>query len=271
MKNLFFKLIIILITGLFLPNIVSAGEIKFVQVTDSHFSITNPYSEEVLRKTVDDINTLDGVSFVAFTGDNIDKPQPEELAAFVRIVNKLNVPYYLVIGNHDVFKTNGLSKEEYFEIVKNNNFLYRFKTPNYVFKKGEFVFIVVDGAKEVIPGSVGYYKEETLAWLEKNLKKYEKKQVIILQHFPLVEPKESKSHRTYQKEKYLELLKKYPNVKAVISGHYHLNSEKMLDGIYHISSPSLLVQPNQYKIIDIVSTKGFSTMIYTQLRAVNAE
>ena len=133
------------------------------------------------------------------------------------------------------------------------------------------MFIVVDGAKEVIPGNVGYYKEETLAWLEKNLKKYHKKQVIILQHFPLVEPRESRSHRTYQKEKYLELLKKYPNVKAVISGHYHLNNEKMQDGIYHISSPSLLVQPNQYKIIDIVSTKGFSTMIYTQLRDVNVE
>lgn len=271
MKNLFFKFIITLVSGLLLQNVVLAGEIKFVQVTDPHFSITNPYSEEVLRKTVEDINKLEGVSFVAFTGDNIDKPQPEELAAFVRIVNKLNVPYYLVIGNHDVFKTNGLSKEEYFQVVRENNFLYRYKTPNYVFKKGEFVFIVVDGAKEVIPGNVGYYKEETLAWLEKNLKKYHKKQVIILQHFPLVEPRESRSHRTYQKEKYLELLKKYPNVKAVISGHYHLNNEKMQDGIYHISSPSLLVQPNQYKIIDIVSTKGFSTMIYTQLRDVNVE
>ena len=98
MKNLFFKFIITLVSGLLLQNVVLAGEIKFVQVTDPHFSITNPYSEEVLRKTVEDINKLEGVSFVAFTGDNIDKPQPEELAAFVRIVNKLNVPYYLVIG-----------------------------------------------------------------------------------------------------------------------------------------------------------------------------
>ena len=206
-----------------------------------------------------------------FTGDNIDKPDANELASFVKTVNKLNVPYYLVIGNHDVFKTNGMSKQQYFEVVKANNFLYKNKTPNYAFTKGEFAFIVVDGAKEIIPGTVGYYKEETLNWLEKKLKRYHRKQVVIFQHFPLVEPRVSKSHRTYQSENYLALLKKYPNVKTVISGHYHLNQEKMQDGIYHISSPSLLVQPNQYKIIDIVTTKGFSTMIYTQLRDVNVK
>lgn len=271
MKKLFNKLFISLTLGLLIQSISYAGEIKFVQVTDSHFSTKNEYSEEVLKATVKDINKLDGVSFVVFTGDNIDKPQVTDLTKFVQIVNKLNMPYYLVIGNHDVFKTNGLSKEEYFRVVKANNFLYKNKTPNYVIKKGEFIFIVVDGAKEVIPGTVGYYKEDTLKWLEKNLKKYSKKQVVLLQHFPILEPNDSKSHRTYQKETYLELLKKYPNVKAVVSGHYHVNNEKMLDGIYHISTPSLLVQPNQYKIIDIVSTKGFSTMIYTQLKDVNVK
>lgn len=267
----FLIFVIIIISALLLQTAVLATEVKFVQVTDSHFSLNNPYSERVLRETVKNINTLSGVNFVVFTGDNIDKPLPEDLAAFVKIVNKLDMPYYLVIGNHDVFKTNGLSKKEYYEVVKDNNFLYKYKTPNYAFTKGDVAFIVVDGAKEVIPGTVGYYKDDTLKWLEKKLKKYHKKQVVILQHFPLVEPRESKSHRTYQGEIYLAMLKKYPNVKAVISGHYHLNHEKMQDGIYHIASPALIVQPNQYKIIDIVTTKGFSTMIYTQLRDVNVK
>lgn len=263
--------ILITICCLFSFNYVQAAEIKFVQVSDTHYSQSNPYSEQVLKAAVADINKLDNVSFVVFTGDNIDKPNPDDLAKFVNIVNKLNPPYYLVIGNHDVFKTNGLSKKEYFEVVKNNNLFYKNTTPNYSFTKGEYAFIVVDGAKELIPGTVGYYKKETLDWLQKKLKKYNKKQVVILQHFPILSPNETKSHRTYKAEEYLEMLKKYPNVKAVVSGHFHVNFEKMQDGIYHISSPSLLAQPNQYKVIDMVTTKGFSTMIYTQLRELDVK
>lgn len=271
MKRILLNIFIILIAGLFSINSVVASEIKFVQVTDAHYSMANPYSEKVLKATVKDINSLNGVSFVVFTGDNIDKPKANDLERFVKIVNKLNVPYYLVIGNHDVFKSNGLSKKQYLETVKENNLLYRYDTPNYLFKKGEFVFIVADGAKEVIPGTVGYYKEDTLEWIEKKIKKYHKKPVIIFQHFPLVDPRDSKSHKTYRSEEYLEMLKQHDNIKAVISGHYHLNHEQMQDGIYHIITPSLLVQPNQYKIIDIVITSGFSPMIYTQLRDVNVK
>lgn len=250
---------------------VCAGEIKFVQVSDVHYSNESEYPKKVLEAAIKDINKLDNVSFVIFTGDNINDPNPEYVGEFTKIANKLNVPYYVVIGNHDVFKSNGLSKERYFELVKENNFFFKYKTPNYVFKKDEFVFIVVDGAKEVIPGTTGYFKKNTLDWLEKQLTKYSKNPVIICQHFPLLEPKPSKSHNTYKAEEYLDLLKKHSNVIALLSGHYHMNSEKMQDGIYHINSPSLLALPNQYKVIDIVTTKGFSPMIYTQLRELDVK
>lgn len=88
-----------------------------------------------MEAAVKDINKLDNVSFVIFTGDNINDPNPEYVGEFTKIANKLNVPYYIVIGNHDVFKSNGLSKERYFELVKENNFFFKYKTPNYVFKK----------------------------------------------------------------------------------------------------------------------------------------
>jgi hypothetical protein len=40
----------------------------------------------------------------------------------------------------------------------------------------------------------------------------------------------------------------------------------MKDGVYHISTPSIINMPNSYKIIDIITTKDFSPLIYTQLR-----
>ena len=151
-----------------------ANDIKFVQVTDSHYSSGNEFKRNVLESTIKDINTLKDVSFVVFTGDNIDKANPEYLKEFVKIVNKLDVPYYLVIGNHEVFKSGDLSKLRYMEIIKENNIFYRPSKPNYRFTKNGFMFLIVDGAKEVIPGANGYYREDTLEWVDKELTKHSK-------------------------------------------------------------------------------------------------
>ena len=263
-KNIIFTFLALLL----LQSSVFANAIKFVQVTDSHFRTNDEYREKVLEQTVKSINKEKNISFVVFTGDNLDSPKEEYLPEFVKTINKLRVPYYIVIGNHDVFKNNGLSKARYLEIIKDNNFLYRYKKPNYTFVKNGFVFIVVDGAKEVVPGSIGYYRESTLNWLDKQLNKYKNQPVIILQHFPLVSVKEMASHEVYQKEKYLDILDKHNNVISIIAGHLHTNSEKMRNGVYHITSPTLLSEPPVYKVINVTTTKGFSPMIYTELKNV---
>ena len=262
------NIILTLFFSILLQSSVFASVIKFAQVTDTHFIAKDEYRTEVLEQTIKDINKTNGLEFVIFTGDNLDSPHAEYLPQFINIVNKLDIPYYIVIGNHDVFRNNGLSKAEYLDIVKDNNVFYKYKKPNYVFKKNGFVFIVVDGAKEIIPGSVGYYKKDTLEWLDTQLKKYEKCPVVILQHFPLVSTKELKSHDVYQKEDYLNILDKHDNVVSVVAGHLHVNSEVMRNGVYHITSPTLLSTPPVYKIITITTTKGFSPMIYTELKEV---
>lgn len=265
-----FIILFLMILGLLVSEAANAGEIKFVQVTDTHVSKQNAYSQEVLKAAVKDINALDNISFVVFTGDNIDSSKFENLEVFLKIINKLNAPYYIVFGNHDVFKSNGLSKTKYNEMIRSHNWFYRPSKPNYVFKRGEFVFIVLDGAKETIPGTNGYYRASTLDWFDAQLTRYKKHPVIVFQHFPILPPSEEKSHQVYKPDDYLAVLKRHDNVISIISGHYHMNKEKMENGIYHINSPSLIGVPNPYKIIDIVTTKGFSPMIYTQLREVEA-
>ena len=242
------KIFLTIITLLFIQTITNAATIKFVQVTDSHYIANNQYRSEILQKAINNINDEKDIAFVVFTGDNI--------------------PYYLVIGNHDVFKNNGLSKKHYLEIVKDNNCFYKYKTPNYVFKKNGFVFIVLDGAKEIIPGSNGYYKENTLKWLDKQLTKHKNDPVIIFQHFPVVMAKEIPSHSVYKKENYLDVIDKHDNVISVVAGHLHTNGEVMRNGVYHISSPTLIGEPPVYKVITVVTTKGFSPMIYTELKEV---
>lgn len=262
------NIILTLLSLLLLQCSVYANVVKFAQVTDSHFISKDEYRTDVLKETVKNINKQKGIEFVVFTGDNLDSPHAEYLPNFIKIINKLNVPYYLVIGNHDVFKNNGLSKAHYLEIVRDNNCFYKYKKPNYVFKKDGFVFIVLDGTKEVIPGSAGYYKDDTLNWLDKQLKKYKSSPVIIFQHFPIFANKIPSTHEVYQKEKYIDILDKHDNVVSIIAGHLHSNSEIMRNGVYHITSPTLLSEPPVYKIITVTTTKGFSPMIYTELKEV---
>ena len=252
------------------------SSIRFVQVTDVHFDAENPNKVKILEETVKDINSLKDISFVVFTGDNLNNPEREDLDDFIKIINKLDAPYYLVLGNHDVAKSKKLSKEQYAEIVHANNLLWLRKKWNYTFKKKGNTFIVVDGAKEVIPGPVGYYRADTLEWLDKQLSKNHNRPVVIFQHYPVVDAPEFngarlKTHKTYQPEKYFEVLNKHNNVLAVISGHFHINSETMQNGVYHISTPTLLRTPPVYKIIDIVSKDGLSPLVYTQLKEVDLQ
>lgn len=253
---------------------VFTKELKFIQVTDSHVStLGNEYSQRdvgnsknIFEKTIQDINSVRGIDFVVFTGDNIDQANSTELKNFINMANKLNVPYYMVIGNHEVFKSQDLDKKKYIKIVRKYSKNCRPEGANYVFKNKGIVFIVVDGAKEVIPGPAGYYKKDTLKWFDRQLTKYEKSNVIIFQHFPIVEPYYNRTHTTYNKDDYEAILKKHNNVIAIFSGHFHANGEKMVDEIYHVSTPSLVEAPHNYKVVEINIIKGQKPKIYTQLR-----
>jgi len=128
------------------------------------------------------------------------------------------------------------------------------------------VFLVVDGAKEVIPGPAGYYKKDTLKWFDKKLTQYKNREVIVFQHFPIVEPYYNRTHSTYNIKDYEDVLKKHSNVIAIVSGHYHANGEAKKDGIYHISTPALVEDPHNYKIVEIEYKNKNDYQVYTRLR-----
>lgn len=239
---------------------VSARETRFVQVAETRFDRTSP---ERLEKCVEDINTLKKIDFVVFTGDNIASANKENLRGFLKIVRKIKAPVYLVIGDRDVSKSKGLNKKTYREEAFK---MLGFGQPldsNYVFKKNKMVFLVVDGAKEFVPAPSGYYKSETLDWLDTQLKKYKNKKVVLIQHFPIMD-NDVAEYSTYKVELYRELLSKHTNVLAIVSGHFNKNLEAYEYGVMNIVTPSY-VSSREYKIFDIPETQDF---VYTQLREV---
>lgn len=255
----FFGIILALTLGLMSA---WADDLRFVQVDDTFY---NPNSD-VLDRVIKSINNQKDISFVVFSGNNISKPDKTYLESFLKSAKKLNSPYYIIIGNKDVNKQKDLSKVQYMKLVSKHNRAHkRIHKPNYVFEKQGVVFIVVDGSKDVIPSSMGYFKADTLTWLEEQLNKYKGRNVILLQHFPIIPPSDKETHYTFKPEEYMAVLSKHSNVLAVISGHFGVNKEQTVMGKTHISTASA----PQYKIIDILNCDTKNPTIWTTVMSGN--
>lgn len=253
---------ILILTLMFMSISISscfAKTIKFAQVTDVYFK----KQSVALNKIVKDINKSSDIDFVVFTGNNIGQANPKNLEGFLSVVKKLNKPYYLVLGNKDVSKLNNLDKKTYISMVRKVN-RNQGRTPNYVFKRNDIVYIVVDGTREVIPGINGVYTNETISWLDAQLTKYAYNKVVILQHFPLANKPSNDLYYTYNTLPYLQMLSKHNNVIAIVSGHYHKNDEVMYNGVYHITSPQS--SNGVYKIIEIDVDNGYE--VFTILKEI---
>ena len=239
-----------------------AKDMRFAQVTDVRFSKSS--NNENLRNVINDINSQKDIKFVIFTGDNINKPDKDELIMFLKELKSLKKPFYIVIGDKDVNQRKQLGKKEYAKIVHREIHSIP-DTPNYVFKYEGMIFVVADGSKDVVPSTIGYYKPDVIDCIDANLDLYSKKNAVIFQHFPIVAPADKEMYTTYKSDEYLNMLSKHKNVKAVISGHYGLNKEQEVNGIAHISTAPL----PYYRIIDIVDCDTKNPTVWSELRNVN--
>ena len=253
------KLLGLIFCFILINSSVSAKDMRFAQVTDVRYTKANP---DALNKVINEINRQNDIEFVVFTGDNINHPNTEELTSFLDEAKKLNCPFYIAIGDKDVNKRKELSKKQYAIFVKEHVKKYKYSTPNYLFVRKGLVFIVSDGAKDVIPSTTGYYRDEVIDWIDANLDLYKKKKVVILQHFPIVPPSDKETYYTYKSENYLEMLKNHKNVIAVVAGHFGVNKEEIKDGITHIST----APAPTYRVIDIMNYDTDMPTIWAQVK-----
>lgn len=238
-----------------MQNIVLAQTFKFAQVTDLRLKDDS----EIFEKIVKDINHTKDLEFVIFSGDNIGRATPILLKNFLTGARKLNKPYYVSLGTKDVSKVNKMTKKTYIETVRKYN-LKQPKETNFVFKKKNLVFIVVDGSKEIVPSNNGYYTPETIEWVDKQLSQYSQNKVIILQYYPVGNKPDNELYYTYNSLEYLKMLHNHKNVLAVVSGHYRKNEEVVFDGINHITTPEAV--NGKYKIIEIdLDTNDIFTIV----------
>ncbi len=226
-----------------------AKDVKFVFLSDAAINVQNPKTISDFKKTIKEINSYNDLDFVVIGGNNISKATKYNLKQFCSLIKKINKKTYVLLGSSDVAAANEMNKKYYLNKIKLARFLNHSSKTNYTFKTKGYRFVVMDGSKQYFQSSNGYYDKNELLWLDKTLSKYEKEDVIILQHFPIL-PSKSDWKTTAKIENYAEVLKKHNNVKVIVSGHYNANLETKTGNITHILTQNY--QPDcAYKIIEI--------------------
>ena len=258
MKNI----LSLFLTLILLSPTVFGKDLRFVQITDVKYDASS--KNDTLKTAINTINKERDVNFVVFTGDNIARPKKENLKGFLSEAKKLKAPFYVVVGDKDVNKRKDFGKKEYTKCLKKNIRGYKPKTTNYAFERSGIVFLAADGAKEVIPSTTGYYKDNVLEWLDANLDLYSDKPVVILQHFPIIPPVNKETYYTFKADEYLKVLSKHNNVKAIVAGHFGVNKEDTINGIIHISTAPLPC----YRVIDLIDYDSDNMTIWAEVKEI---
>ena len=199
---------------LFIFSFVSqAQEFKFAFVTDTHIGSPNGVAEEDLQRTIEDINSLEDLDFVLLTGDITEMGTDEEIELAKSIIEELEIPYYIVPGNHDTgwSESGGVS------------FIREFGSDKFVFEHDGYK-IIGCASGPYVRMSDGHIPRDAIVWLDQVLAETPEDQpIIFVNHYPLDNSLDNWYEAT-------DRLKNY-NTQFAICGHGHRNKAMDFEGI----------------------------------------
>ena len=226
------------------------------------------------ENTIAAINQIPDLKFVLVAGDLTQDAEPWNLDEIHRILDRLKVPYFVVLGNHDTSLVPHEKKDQPLTVSKYtvaSAFVGRGMVSGMTYYSHmvakDLVLVGLDSthsARIFVPelnsnDAGGEINAGQMRWLERTLKTNQNKTIIILTHHSLVPWAESeKTEHTYWRwfwidnaEEVRAVLKKY-GVKIVFSGHDHLSTRyQTVDNIYHFMNPAINVYPMRYTVYEI--------------------
>jgi outer membrane protein assembly factor BamB/predicted phosphodiesterase len=232
MKKIFFGILF------FFSFYLQAQEFKFAFVTDTHIGSPNGVAEEDLQRTIEDINSLENIDFVLLTGDITEMGTDKEIELAKSIIEQLDIPWYIVPGNHDTgwSESGGVS------------FIREFGYDKFVFEHKGYKFIG-NASGPYVRMSDGHIPRDAIVWLDKVLAETPKDQpVIFINHYPLDNSLDNWYEAT-------DRLKNY-NTQFAICGHGHRNKALNFEGIPGTMGRSNLRAGQEvggYNIVEITS------------------
>lgn len=176
--------------------------LRFVVASDSHYGQPETDFDGMIEKVIGQINAFHHehpLDFCVFNGDIIHN-EKNLLPLAKKQLDKLTMPWQVTRGNHDMVSP------AYWQEV--------WGTPlNHDVTIKQYGIILGDTSNEE-----GKYLSPDLGWLKQVLDKHQQqKQVFLFLHIP--QAKWTK--HAIDTPAFFELIKNYPNLKAVFHGHEH--------------------------------------------------
>lgn len=202
------------------------------------------------------------IDFLLLPGDLTQHGERDNHAWLQKQLSQLPFPVYVIPGNHDV--PNLLPNEQ---AIGLNEF------PNYYRQFGYENTQQLYYSREILPGvqliglnsnqfdqsgkQLGHLDETQFLWLEQELRECQDKLVLVMIHHNVVEhlPNQSRHPlgRRYMLDNAPSLLKllNQAGVNLVFTGHLHVQDVAYQDGIYDITTGSLVSYPHPYRILEL--------------------
>jgi Icc protein len=220
----------------------SAGELSFVQISDSHMGFNKPANTDVtatLKAAIDKINALPAApDFMLHTGDITHLSKPEQFDTVDQMLKgAVAKEVFFVPGEHDVLDNDGKS------------FLERYGKGSHgqgwrSFDKKGVHFIGLVNVMNLQPGGLGLLGQEQLEWLEDDVRHLRASTpIVVFAHIPLWSVYPQWGWGTDDGAQALGYLKKFGSV-TVLNGHIHQVMQKVEGNItFHTAMSTAFPQP----------------------------
>jgi 3',5'-cyclic AMP phosphodiesterase CpdA len=219
-----------------------AGELSFVQLSDSHMGFNKPANPDVagtLRAAVDKINGLaTPPEFLLHTGDISHLSKPEEFDTVDQILKGASAKdVFYVPGEHDVLNDDGKQYLERYGRGSQGGGWYSFD------KKGVH-FIGLVNVLNLKAGGLGTLGHEQLEWMEEDVKRLKSSTpIVVFAHIPLWSVYPEWGWGTEDSAQALAYLKKFGSV-TVLNGHIHQTMQKVEGHVtFHTAMSTAFPQP----------------------------
>ena len=190
---------------------------SFVQICDPQLGMGGyDHDTETFTQAVRQINAMD-CDFVVICGDLVHHASDSAYDDFLRIKEELNIPCYLVPGNHDVGKVPNDTSLAYYRQTLGDDY--------YTFIHKGYGFIATNS--QLWKANIGEESDTHDRWFKDIMMAYsaEERPVFVIGHYPLYikHPEEEEQYSNLPAAKRKEILSLLVDHKVVayLSGHRH--------------------------------------------------
>src|SRR6202167_4911991 len=219
-----------------------AGELSFVQISDSHMGFNKPANPDVagtLKAAIDKINGLaTPPEFMLHTGDISHLSKPEEFDTVDQILKGASAKdVFFVPGELDVLNDDGKQYlDRYGKNTKGAGW--------YSFDQKGVHFIGFVNVLTLKARGLGTLGSEQLAWMEDDVKHLKSSTpIVVFAHIPLWSVYPDWGWGTQDSAEALGYLKKFGSV-TVLNGHIHQTMQKVEGNVtFHTAMSTAFPQP----------------------------